>query len=170
MATTYAPKTASPKAIAYAQSLLAQCGADAATVATVTTMTPKQVSNLIDLYKPIVSAQKLAAAKATAPTTDLPAGRYAVEGLDGQIMKYQIDKPVNGKWAGWTFVRDLATGDSIRDRDTKRAILDELEAAGHLESAKLYGKVTGQCGICSKILTNPDSIAAGIGPICAQKF
>ena len=174
MTTTYATKTASPKAIAYAKSLVSQVRAGDENLPelllAMDEMTPKAISHIIDTHKPIVSAQKFTAAKAAAPTTDLPAGRYAVEGFDGTVMKYQIDKPVSGKWAGWTFVRDLATGDSIRDRDTKQAILDELEAAGHLESAKLYGKVTGQCGICSKTLTNPDSIAAGIGPICAQKF
>jgi len=33
-----------------------------------------------------------------------------------------------------------------------------------------HGKQTGICGICGRELTDPDSIAAGIGPICAAKF
>lgn len=171
MATTY---TASPKAIAYAQSLTTQTwnGSPellAATLKTIETMAPKQVSNIIDILKPVAYAAKFQAAKITV-TTDLPAGRYAVQGLDGTVMRYQIDKPENGKWAGWTFVRDLDTKEPIKDRDHKQAILDELAEAGYLESAKLYGKTTGECGICHKTLTNPESIAAGIGPICAQKF
>ena len=33
--------------------------------------------------------------------------------------------------------------------------------------ARAYGKRTGICCCCGRTLTNPDSIAAGIGPICA---
>lgn len=34
-------------------------------------------------------------------------------------------------------------------------------------AAEAYGKETGVCCICSKTLTNPESIERGIGPICA---
>lgn len=39
-----------------------------------------------------------------------------------------------------------------------------------LDEAKAYGKVTGTCCNCGRLLTNEDSIEAGIGPICAGKF
>lgn len=39
-----------------------------------------------------------------------------------------------------------------------------------LDEAKEYGKVTGTCCNCGRMLTNEESIAAGIGPICASKF
>jgi len=39
-----------------------------------------------------------------------------------------------------------------------------------LDQAKEYGKVTGTCCNCGRLLTNEDSIEAGIGPICASKF
>lgn len=39
-----------------------------------------------------------------------------------------------------------------------------------LEQAKHYGRKTGTCIMCFRTLTNPDSIEAGIGPICADKF
>jgi hypothetical protein len=38
-----------------------------------------------------------------------------------------------------------------------------------LEQAKEYGLRTHTCGCCGRTLTNPDSIAMGIGPICAAK-
>lgn len=38
------------------------------------------------------------------------------------------------------------------------------------EDAQAYGRQTGQCCCCGRALTNPDSIAAGIGPVCAGKF
>lgn len=39
-----------------------------------------------------------------------------------------------------------------------------------LEQAKQFGKLYGVCMCCGATLTNEDSIEAGIGPICAQKF
>lgn len=39
-----------------------------------------------------------------------------------------------------------------------------------LAKAKLYGLQTGRCGCCGRELTDPESIAAGIGPICAGRF
>lgn len=33
-----------------------------------------------------------------------------------------------------------------------------------------HGKLTGVCGCCGRALTDPDSIEAGIGPVCAKKF
>lgn len=39
-----------------------------------------------------------------------------------------------------------------------------------LELAKAFGVQTGRCMICGRELTNPDSIAQGIGPICAGGF
>jgi len=38
-----------------------------------------------------------------------------------------------------------------------------------MAAAVAYGKVTGECAICGRTLENADSIARGIGPICAEK-
>lgn len=39
-----------------------------------------------------------------------------------------------------------------------------------LEIAKAYGIATGNCMICGRQLTNPESVSFGIGPICRGKF
>jgi hypothetical protein len=39
-----------------------------------------------------------------------------------------------------------------------------------LEAAVEYGKTTGVCSCCGRELTDPVSVAAGIGPVCAQRF
>lgn len=39
-----------------------------------------------------------------------------------------------------------------------------------LAAAVLYGKQTGRCSCCGRELTDPVSVANGIGPICASKF
>lgn len=38
-----------------------------------------------------------------------------------------------------------------------------------LEQAKAYGQQTGICCVCAAVLTDPKSIAAGIGPICGKR-
>lgn len=43
-------------------------------------------------------------------------------------------------------------------------------AANPAEAATAYGKETGECSCCGRELTDPNSIAAGIGPICATKW
>lgn len=39
-----------------------------------------------------------------------------------------------------------------------------------MEAAKRHGRSTGVCCCCGRTLTDPDSVAAGIGPICAEKW
>lgn len=43
-------------------------------------------------------------------------------------------------------------------------------AANPKEAAITYGRKTGQCSCCGRTLTNPESIALGIGPICAGRW
>lgn len=37
-------------------------------------------------------------------------------------------------------------------------------------AAVAYGKLTGNCACCGKALTDPKSVALGIGPVCAKKY
>jgi hypothetical protein len=39
-----------------------------------------------------------------------------------------------------------------------------------VEAAQAYGRRTGRCAVCARTLTNPTSIEAGIGPVCATRF
>lgn len=43
-------------------------------------------------------------------------------------------------------------------------------AADPRAAAVEHGKLTGQCSVCNRPLTNPASVAAGIGPICGSNF
>lgn len=49
-----------------------------------------------------------------------------------------------------------------------KAILDIC--ADPLKAAVAYGKRTGTCSCCGRTLDNHESIEAGIGPICANKY
>lgn len=129
-------------------------------------------------------AQKqTAAAAANEPISGLdlaklPPGRYAVPGGDTRL-KVLIKKPVPpSKWAGWTFVSDAAEygqrknyGRQAPGRAYSGAIVTELTAIATdpKAAAAAYGHLTGTCGICGRHLEDAESIARGIGPICAGK-
>lgn len=57
-----------------------------------------------------------------------------------------------------------------------RAFDDKVKAAlillekDPVSVAQMYGQKTGSCCFCAKTLTNDDSLVAGYGPICADKF
>ena len=39
-----------------------------------------------------------------------------------------------------------------------------------MQAAIAYGKEFGKCSVCARTLSDPESIARGIGPICADRF
>ena len=84
---------------------------------------------------------------------------------------YVLDRGIYiGKLSGGEFVpgRDFARleeGERIAMIDAIVAILADPAAA-----VRRYGHETGICSCCGRTLTDPVSIAAGIGPICASRF
>ncbi len=67
-----------------------------------------------------------------------------------------------GKVVGQQFVGYSAT-------DADRAALQVI-ASDPAEAATRYGKMTRECSCCGRELSDPASVAAGIGPICATKW
>lgn len=98
-------------------------------------------------------------------------GRYALSEPDGTVKFYQVDKPQEGKWAGWTFLKVLAsdTPYPIKDRATKQSILDRIAVNPNAAMAR-YGQEIGSCGLCGRTLTDETSRKLGIGPICRGKL
>jgi hypothetical protein len=43
-------------------------------------------------------------------------------------------------------------------------------AAAPAQTARAYGRDTGECCCCGRMLTDPRSISSGIGPVCAARF
>lgn len=72
-----------------------------------------------------------------------------------------------GKVMGGTFMpaRDLRGAEL--DRVTN---LLTLIAANPREAAVQYGRETGTCACCGRTLTDPTSVALGIGPICIENW
>jgi hypothetical protein len=101
----------------------------------------------------------------------VPAGRYALDNGNGSVRFFKVDCPTEGRWAGYTFVKWQAGTDEfpVRNRADRDAILARI-AVNPEAASRLYGTELGMCGVCGRTLTNDESRAAGIGPVCAAKF
>lgn len=108
----------------------------------------------------------------------IPSGRYAAEDENGKLRFLKIDNVNVGKWSGYVFVKMLQSDNEIRQGVQRpngsysgksvhalQAILKNPRAA-----SEAYGLEVGRCGVCGRLLTDPESRALGIGPICAAKF
>jgi hypothetical protein len=109
--------------------------------------------------------------KAPQPTaTEVPDGRYAVE-EDGTLKFFHIrNGKANTRWAGFVFVDIQASDDlyPLKDRARKARVLAAI--AADLETAsRRYGQELGVCGRCGRTLTDEESRAYGIGPVCRGK-
>lgn len=102
---------------------------------------------------------------------DLPAGRYAVDNEDGELRFYKLDKPTEGRWAGYVFLSVMASDERhpIKSFAAKKTIMEKI-AEDPQGAMNRYGEEIGACGVCGRTLTNKDSRARGIGPICAAKY
>ena len=105
-------------------------------------------------------------------------GGYAVTNGEGNLTFLLFDTVSGGaKWDGWTFVRQQIGGSAQklgRQRPGGRyegqwALLIAAVLADPKTAMETYGKELGICGACMSPLTNAESRARGVGPICAAK-
>lgn len=111
--------------------------------------------------------------------SELHKGFYAVPDGDTRL-KVAIRRPgKKSKWHGFIFVDDGAeygsrktygrqAPDSLYSGDIREALATILEDPKAAMIA--YGKLTGTCGVCGRHLEDEESVAAGIGPICAGRL
>lgn len=105
-------------------------------------------------------------------TLDMPevdAGYYAVMGHDdSQLRFYRVDRPTEGRWAGYTFLKVQASDEwhPIKALDTKRTILTRI--ANDPDAMARYGQEIGRCGRCNRTLTDEESRRIGMGPTCRE--
>lgn len=96
-------------------------------------------------------------------------GHYAIV-YNGRTKFFRVNTPTQGKWAGYTFVQVQASDDYYPVKGSPRALALSLIAADPMDALTRYGKEIGRCGVCHRTLTDEDSRAAGIGPICAGRL
>lgn len=98
---------------------------------------------------------------------EVPEGRYAVQPAEGQLRFYKVDRPTEGRWAGYTFITRQESDEYQRvSRGEQAQALRLIVEQGIKECALRYGHELGVCGVCGRTLTNEESRAAGIGPKC----
>ena len=142
------------------------------------TLSKRDVSKAIDALlqiarpaapiAPFEKTEPTAPRRQVAPLPEVPEGRYALR-VDGVVKFYVVDQPTEGKWAGWTFVKVQASDDLFPVKGEARRPILEAIAQDPAAAAALYGHELGVCGVCNRTLTDEESRARGIGPVCAQK-
>lgn len=108
--------------------------------------------------------------QSAAEKADVPAGRYAI--VHGGVVKfYRVDRPTEGRWAGYTFVKVQVSDDFYPvPREQRAAVLAAILEEGVQEAMLRYGREIGSCGHCGRTLTNEESREIGIGPVCRAKM
>lgn len=99
--------------------------------------------------------------------SDPDPGMY--RGEDGTIYRVYL-----GQKSGYMLVKQLVGNDttgyeySYLGRAAYRLPADAKPLP--LEEAKAFGRMTGTCCVCARRLDNPESVDAGIGPVCAGRM
>ena len=141
-------------------------GTDATLVTVVESLTKSQASGLI--------TRLLAAPLATVAPVKVPVGMY--RGSNGDILRVYF-----GQQSGQNLVKRVVrtgTGEyrfEYVSSATKvvmgRSKLGKITLERMtLEEAKAWGRMTNSCVACGRRLDDPESVEAGIGPVCAKKF
>lgn len=101
---------------------------------------------------------------------------FLVEGQEFKISP----APATGKNPGALYIKRAGeyqgkidrTGGFSAARDADTGILGALKAFAQnpAAAALAYGQATGNCCFCARELTDPRSVTAGYGPICADHF
>jgi hypothetical protein len=107
------------------------------------------------------------------PWDSILQGFYAIPGRDGRELDfYYVQKPSEGKWSGWTFLKMVVGGKPnipIRKWAIVRDVLSQI-SNDPARAAWLYGTNIGNCDKCNKHLTDATSRQHGRGPDCRKKY
>lgn len=99
----------------------------------------------------------------------VPTGRYAYRKSDDpeDIAFFHVVVKDNGFPLLWIYtpMEEIA----VRSFAQKRLILQKILDLGPVECERLFGQKIGICSRCGTELTNTESRAYGIGPICRNK-
>lgn len=98
------------------------------------------------------------------------AERVAVKQSKHAGVLYVYDRLVGGERGG--YAGKIVDGKFVRTREANPDLGEALRAvaADPVAAAVAYGRSTGTCCLCGRELTDPDSVRAGIGPICAGNW
>jgi hypothetical protein len=174
MTTTTATRTATPKQIAFMSRLSTERGLDFDATTWTEGPSSREARTTIDGLLALPKPQAARRATAPRPTTDIPAGRYAVPSRTGanDLDFWKIDRPTEGRWNGYTFVARILGGhDPIKVRGAEAAAaISAIESAGWQNAAQVYGQQIGSCGRCNRSLSDVTSRFTGFGSHCRSEI
>lgn len=108
---------------------------------------------------------------ATSPEP-LPASSYALETANG-LAFYEVQNG-KGKWKGTQFLVKLighpGTWKKIPVKGSARSIVMAQLQEDPKAAAILFSRNFTICAVCGSPLSDPESLAAGLGPVCATRF
>jgi hypothetical protein len=125
----------------------------------------QRIDHLKSIKTTLTNSRKTHSAQLDRPI--VPVGRYAVTAIEGHTAFYSVEVNDGGFYTVYLQVSDDFQKLSWA---TSLTVLRQVESDGPLDAAKRYGRELGECPRCHHTLTNPASIAAGIGPKCATKY
>lgn len=119
--------------------------------------------------------------------TNKQIARFAIESPEDSKLRFLVVEMIDdsgSQWDGWTFVKVNASDEQHKlghwrpgTKQTYKGVshtlirsLASLDVDGLYEAMVRYGHEIGSCGVCGRTLTDEQSRAAGIGPICAGKL
>ena len=103
----------------------------------------------------------------------IPPGYYALQNPeDGIWLFFEINQG-KGRWDGYTFIKRLIGAPGQYNKvavpaETRNGLIARI-ADDPKKAAVDYGLNSGHCGLCHSPLSDPESLARGLGPVCAKK-
>lgn len=101
------------------------------------------------------------------PFTDVPDGYYAVNTDDGHLAFYRVSTYKSGDRKVQVQASDVLH--NIKGRKAADGVLLKVRDVTPPIAGKLYADHLGNCWRCGRTLTDAESRARGIGPVCVNK-
>lgn len=99
--------------------------------------------------------------------TDVPNGYYAVNTDDGELAFYRVSTFQSGDRKVQVQASDVLH--NMRGRKAADGVLAKIRKVTAPVAGKLYADRIGNCWRCGRTLTDAESRARGIGPVCINK-
>lgn len=124
-----------------------------------------------DVSRLVAAFQAAAAAGLRKPMMRFPGVTVALAGPESRNPGALYVK-VGPLYVGMIKDGAFQPGRNFRHLPNRQEVLDTLTdaAMNPQEAAQRYGRETGNCSCCGRLLTDPVSVAQGIGPICAGRM
>jgi hypothetical protein len=130
--------------------------------ADINSVTFAEVNDVLNLLKSIINAEKEDAKRITPSVKPISEGAYWHE---GRIVRVQKARQTGNLYA------TIQVEPNVDEFEYVRGLINKVNPDNMLthEEMKAFAAEFHQCGDCGRRLTNKESIAYGIGPICRNK-